>query len=122
MASEGYHEPVTELSEEVRNVSRALKSVQEELAAIDWYHQRVAASHDESLKRVLAHNRDEEVEHATMALEWLRRMMPKFDEAMRRFLFAEADITAIEEIDKRTPEGGGSVGTSGKGLGIRGLR
>ena len=100
MASEGYHEPVSELSEDVRNVSRALKSAMEELAAIDWYHQRVQTTHDEELKHVLEHNRDEEIEHAVMVLECLRRMLPQFNEPMNRFLFKEGDLVAIEKSEE----------------------
>jgi ferritin-like protein len=92
-----YHEPVSELPPQVRNVHRALASLIEELEAVDWYNQRVAVTDDEELKAVLAHNRDEEIEHAAMALEWLRRQLPKFDEELRTYLFTSAPITAVEE-------------------------
>jgi ferritin-like protein len=85
------------MSEEVLNFSRALKSLQEELEAVDWYNQRVQATSDDQLKRILAHNRDEEIEHAMMALEYLRRINPVFDKHMRTYLFAEGDILEIEE-------------------------
>jgi ferritin-like protein len=85
------------MSEEVLNFSRALKSLQEELEAVDWYNQRVQATSDDQLKRILAHNRDEEIEHAMMALEYLRRINPVFDKHMRTYLFTEGDILEIEE-------------------------
>jgi hypothetical protein len=85
------------MSEETLNFSRALKSLQEELEAVDWYNQRVQATKDDQLRRILAHNRDEEVEHAMMALEYLRRMSPAFDKHMRTYLFTEGDILEIEE-------------------------
>ena len=85
------------MSEEARNFSRALKSLQEELEAVDWYNQRVEATKDDQLRRILAHNRDEEIEHAMMALEYLRRMNPVFDKHMRTYLFTEGDILEIEE-------------------------
>ena len=92
-----WHEGYDKLSEGALNFSRALKSLQEELEAIDWYNQRVEATKDEQLRRILAHNRDEEIEHAMMALEYLRRINPVFDKHMRTYLFTEGDITEIEE-------------------------
>jgi len=92
-----WHEGYDNLSEGALNFSRALKSLQEELEAIDWYNQRVEATKDEQLRRILAHNRDEEIEHAMMALEYLRRINPVFDRHMRTYLFTEGDITEIEE-------------------------
>ena len=73
MASEGYHEPFEMLDAGVIERHRAIRSIMEELEAVDWYDQRVAATNDPSLAAVLAHNRDEEKEHAAMTLEWLRR-------------------------------------------------
>ena len=72
MSSVGYHEPVEELSDEVRDMHRAIVSLMEELEAVDWYNQRAAACKDPVLKKILEHNRDEEKEHAAMTLEWLR--------------------------------------------------
>ena len=92
-----YHEPEGELSAQARNFHRALTSLKEELEAVDWYHQRFDACRDESLRAVLAHNRDEEIEHACMALEWLRRNMPHWDDMLRTYLFTEAPITQIEK-------------------------
>lgn len=93
----GYHEPYEELSEKDRNISRALNSLKEEIEAIDWYQQRVAASKDESLKAIMAHNRDEEIEHAVMSLEWLRRNMAGWDENLRTYLFTTKPVTEIED-------------------------
>ncbi|MBD3335149.1 MAG: hypothetical protein GF355_06500 [Candidatus Eisenbacteria bacterium] len=98
-----YHESWDALPEEVRTIHRALKSLIEEIEAVDWYHQRAALTDDASLKGVLEHNRDEEIEHACMALEWLRRNMPKWDEELRTYLFTEGDIASLEE----EAEGGG---------------
>ena len=95
--SSEWHESYEGMSEGTRNFSRALKSLQEELEAVDWYNQRVEVTKDEQLRRILAHNRDEEVEHAMMALEYLRRINPVFDRHMRTYLFTEGDITEIEE-------------------------
>jgi ferritin-like protein len=84
------------MSDRARNFSRAVKSVQEELEAVDWYNQRAEATDDEQLRRILEHNRDEEIEHAMMGLEYLRRISPVFDRHMRTYLFTEGDITEIE--------------------------
>jgi len=95
--SSEWHEDYNKMSESSRNFSRAIKSVQEELEAVDWYNQRAEQTTDLQLKRILEHNRDEEIEHAVMALEWLRRTNPKFDEEMKTYLFTEGDILNIEE-------------------------
>lgn len=94
-----YHEPTTELSSETRDVHRALTTLVEELEAVDWYHQRADVTQDADLKMILIHNRDEEIEHAAMALEWLRRRIPEFDEQLRTFLFTTKPI-AHEESDE----------------------
>jgi ferritin-like protein len=122
-----YHEPDAELSQEVRDVHRALTSLKEEIEAVDWYNQRWAASKNESLRAVLAHNRDEEIEHACMAIEWLRRNVPKWDENLRTYLFTTAPITEVEDAataaevegESKTAAGAGITTTSAGGdLGI----
>ena len=99
MANEGYHEPVGELSDESRDLHRAITSLMEELEAVDWYQQRIDVTKDRELASILRHNRDEEIEHAAMVLEWLRRRVPKFNEELREYLFTEKPIVAIEEKD-----------------------
>jgi len=84
-----------ELPEDVRNIHRAIASLIEELEAINWYHQRVAVTQDAELKAILAHNRDEEVEHASMALEWLRRQLPQFDANLKTYLFTNGPVTHV---------------------------
>lgn len=92
MANEGYHEPTHELSDATRDMHRAITSLMEELEAIDWYNQRVDACTDPELKAILAHNRDEEKEHAAMVLEWIRRKDSKFDHELRDYLFSNNPI------------------------------
>ena len=92
MSNEGYHEPIEELSAETRNMHRAIVSLMEELEAIDWYNQRVDACKEPELKAILAHNRDEEKEHAAMALEWIRRNDPVFEKELRDNLFTDKTI------------------------------
>ena len=107
-----YHEPMELLDEKTRNISRALNSLKEEIEAVDWYNQRVVASADPDLAKIMAHNRDEEIEHACMTLEWLRRNMDGWDEELRTYLFTEGDLTTLEEGESEgggQPSGGGSL-------------
>ncbi len=101
------HEPFELLTQETIDLHRAVNSVKEELDAIDWYQQRVDATTDEALKRVLGHNRDEEIEHACMVLEWIRRRHAGFDAALRTYLFSQGDLTTLEQAADR--EGGGGA-------------
>jgi len=106
--SEGLHEAAELLRPETIDRHRAFTSLQEELEAADWYDQRVDATTDPDLGAILAHNRDEEKEHAMMLLEWLRRHDPTLDGHMRTYLFTEGAITEIEaEAEGRGSEGGG---------------
>jgi ferritin-like protein len=113
-ASTTLHEPRELLRPETIDLHRAYASLQEELEAVDWYNQRVDASQDETLRSVLAHNRDEEKEHACMTLEWIRRHDPAFDEMLRRYLFREGPI-------HDQAHDGGAGGSDGS-LGVGGLR
>jgi hypothetical protein len=97
MSHETYHEPYELLSQETTDMHRAVVSMMEELEAIDWYQQRAEACADEELKAILLHNKDEEVEHALMTLEWMRRKSPRIAEMARRYLFTEGPIVAVEE-------------------------
>ena len=114
VSSENFHERFEDLTPYAREMHRAIVSLMEELEAIDWYQQRVEGTKDEALKAVLAHNRDEEIEHAMMNLEWIRRHNPTFDEAARMFLFTEGPITEVEEKMK-TDGAGGPADGSGEG-------
>jgi ferritin-like protein len=115
--SVGYHESEENLRDETKDRHRALASMQEELEAVDWYDQRVDAATDDELKEILAHNRDEEIEHFVMVLEWMRRRSPKFSAELRTRLFTEGSITAKEEADKGKAGGSGAGGDSPKGAG-----
>jgi ferritin-like protein len=95
MANEGYHEPIDQLSDATRDMHRAIVSLMEELEAVDWYNQRVDACGDPELAAILAHNRDEEKEHAAMILEWIRRQDAKFDHELRDFLFTDKVIAHL---------------------------
>ena len=92
-ASQGWHENEQSLSSRTKDLHRAIVSLQEELEAVDWYQQRFDATEDPELKAILAHNRDEEVEHAAMTLEWIRRHNEAFDHELRATLFKDGPIT-----------------------------
>ena len=93
MSNEGYHEPVGELSDETRDMHRAIVSLMEELEAVDWYNQRADACKDPELRAILEHNRDEEKEHAAMVLEWIRRRDDVLSKELKEFLFSNKPIT-----------------------------
>lgn len=92
MANEGYHEPYELLSDDARDMHRAITSLMEELEAVDWYNQRIEVCKDDELRAVLIHNRDEEKEHAAMMMEWIRRKDARFEEEMRDYLFTDRSL------------------------------
>jgi ferritin-like protein len=112
LASEGFHEPLDRLDEAALDYHRSMSSLCEELEAIDWYHQRVQATSDETLAAVLAYNRDDEKEHAAMALEWLRRRDTALDRQLRKFLFSSGPIPEVGESTEASsaPTTSGSLG------------
>lgn len=115
--SSQYHEPIEKIDQEHQDYTRALVSLKEEIEAVDWYNQRIAASENEDLKAILAHNRDEEIEHAVMTLEWLRRNMgTQWDKEMRTYLFTEGSITELEDELEDAPK------SKDKGLNIGDLK
>jgi len=92
MAHEGLHEAAEDLSEQTRDMHRAIVSLIEELEAVDWYQQRADACRSTELKAILAHNRDEEKEHAAMLLEWIRRQDAAFAKELKDYLFTDKPI------------------------------
>ncbi|WP_129781232.1 encapsulin-associated ferritin-like protein [Peristeroidobacter soli] len=118
MSSESLHESAKALQPETIDRHRAVSSLMEELEAVDWYDQRIDAATDEELKRILAHNRDEEKEHAAMVLEWLRRKDPKLDEHLRTYLFTDKSVLDIEhEAEHGGADGGTDAGNGCLGIG-----
>lgn len=105
-----WHAPYDLLKPETQDMARALNSLQEELEAMDWYNQRIDVTHDEELRRIIAHNRDEEKEHAAMVLEWIRRHDPVWDQHLRTYLFTKGDIL-IEEAQKTGGDQGQGPGS-----------
>ena len=129
MSSESLHESAEAIGAEAIDTHRAIVSLMEELEAVDWYNQRAKATSNPELRAVLEHNRDEEKEHAAMALEWLRRTDPKFAQHLKTFLFTEGPITEIEAEVIHGQDGGeagraseAGAGTNDGSLGIGSLR
>jgi len=125
MSSENLHEPAELLSDETKNRHRALVSLREELEAVDWYQQRAEACTDPELAAVLVHNKNEEIEHAMMTLEWLRRNDPVFGTHIATYLNSNGPITEVEKQAVGGGGGGGAVaapGASSVSLGIGSLK
>jgi ferritin-like protein len=123
MSSESYHEPIELLSEPTKNQHRALVSLREELEAVDWYQQRAEACSDAELRAVLIHNKNEEIEHAMMTLEWLRRNDSTFAENIQTYVGASGPILEAEAAATGAP--GGAARASGQrpvSLGIGSLK
>ena len=118
MSSESLHERAETLGAEVIDTHRAIVSLMEELEAVDWYNQRAKATSNPELRTILEHNRDEEKEHAAMALEWLRRTDAKFAEHLKTFLFTDGPITEIEAVMVHG-EGDGDAGETNEAGGAR---
>ena len=115
-----FHESEERLRPQTMEHHRAIVSLMEELEAVDWYDQRIDGTDDPELAAILAHNRDEEKEHAAMALEWLRRRDPELDRFLRQYLFTDGSITAIEESIEAGDDAAGAG--NGASLGIGSLR
>jgi hypothetical protein len=96
MSSENLHAPRERLSQQTLNLHFAIVSLMEELDAIDWYRQRADDAEDETLKELLLHNMREEMEHASMLLEWIRRHDNDFERLFRTYLFTEGSILQQE--------------------------
>ena len=122
-SSAGFHEDADKLSSKTKDIHRAIVSLMEELEAVDWYQQRVDAATDDELRGILAHNRDEEIEHAAMVLEWLRRNNAKFDEQLGTYLNTTGSILEVEDNAKEGEGGPGTApGTADESLRIGSLK
>ena len=121
MSSESLHEAPELISEETKNMHRAIVTLIEELEAVDWYQQRADACSDKELREVILHNKNEEIEHAMMTLEWIRRNSPEFDEQLRTYLFSDKPIVGLEAEDTgKNGNGGQHEETPGKAAPARG--
>lgn len=122
MAGEVLHEDAVILGPEILDRHRAISTMMEEFEAIDWYDQRIKASTNEQLRAILSHNREEEKEHASMILEWIRRHDSGFDKHLRRFLFTADPIREIADAAEGGGESAPAAKTGDGSLGIGSLR
>jgi hypothetical protein len=97
MSSEGLHAPREKLSKQTLALHQAITSLIEEFEAVDWYRQRADDCEDPALKAILLHNAREELEHASMVLEWMRRNDGEVNEQLKKYLFTKDDILHVEE-------------------------
>jgi len=118
MAHEGFHEDPNQLSDFAKDYHRIIQSTMEELEAVDWYNQRAECATDPEAKAIMEHNRDEEIEHACMGIEWLRKNSPVWDAMLREFLFSDGDIVGNEEAMTGKSEGANAPQSSGSTLNI----
>ena len=124
MGSESYHEAPEHLSEATKNMHCALVSLREELEAVDWYAQRAEGCSDDELRAVLIHNKNEEIEHAMMVLEWIRRHDPTFDANIATYVNSRGPIVQIEagQAGSAKSSGGKASSSASPSLGIGSLR
>ena len=120
MSEETIHEASELISEDTRNMHRALVSLKEELDAVDWYAQRAEACTDDALRDVLVHNQNEEIEHAMMLLAWIRRHSPVFDANIGIYVLAAGPARALDE--GAAPALGGARSSSAGSLGIGSMK
>jgi hypothetical protein len=112
MSSENLHIPRELLSKSARMLHNAIASLIEELDAVDWYRQRADDTEDDELRAVLLHNMREEMEHASMLIEWIRRNNEDFAGHLATYLYSKGSLL---EVEKAADEAGGSERTAGGG-------
>jgi uncharacterized protein len=121
MSSENLHAPRERLSRHAMLLHHAIVSVMEEIEAVDWYRQRADDAEDETLKALLLHNMREEMEHASMLLEWIRRHDEDFARHLKTYLFTEKPILEIED-EAAAGADGARPGRRGVGFTVGRLR
>ena len=121
MSSEDLHVPREVLSQEARLLHYAITSLKEELDAVDWYRQRADDTEDEALREILLHNMREEMEHAAMVLEWIRRCNGDFAGHLKTYLFTDSPIVGIERAMDAEAAGSGGSGDAPSGGGTGGV-
>jgi uncharacterized protein len=109
MSSEDLHVPREVLTQEGRLLHYAITSLKEELDAVDWYRQRADDTEDEQLREILLHNMREEMEHAAMVLEWIRRRNADFAGHLKTYLFTDTPIVGIERAAEGRDEPGAAA-------------
>jgi len=86
------------LEADTKDMSRLITSLIEELEAINFYEQRSIATEDESIINLMIHNRDEEIEHAAMIIEEIRKRNEVWNKSLKEFLFKDnSEVVEVEE-------------------------
>ena len=83
------------VDEKTKDLNRARQSLVEEIQAMMWYDERISATKNKTLKEVLSHNRDDEKEHASLLLEWIRRNDEAMAKELQEILFKDKDISQL---------------------------
>ncbi|MGC8538083.1 MAG: ferritin [Candidatus Micrarchaeia archaeon] len=89
------YEVAEDLSEKIKDLSRARQSLIEEFEAMMFYDERADATKDKDLRSVMEHNRDDEKEHAVLLLEWIRRHDKRMDKELKEILFSKKEIKQL---------------------------
>lgn len=92
MGFDQYHEPASELPQEVRTFARMIRSLIEEAEAIDWYEQRIAVEQDAEARNIMQNTQKEEFIHFAMDLEFLLRRKDQWHTILKNVLFKTGDI------------------------------
>ncbi|MEO8795763.1 MAG: hypothetical protein ABI390_09870 [Daejeonella sp.] len=92
MPTEQYHEPASELSQEVRTFARMIQSMIEEADAINWYEQRISVEKDEDAKAIMQNAQKEEFKHFSMDLEFLLRKKSEWRTVINNVVSQPGDI------------------------------
>ena len=101
MSADQYHEPVEELSKEIRTFARMIMGLKEEAEAIDWYEQRMSVEKNKAAKAIMQNAQTEEMKHFSMDLEFLFRVKPQWREIAQGVLFKQGDIVELGEKSEK---------------------
>jgi len=97
MGSDQYHEPASELTQEVRTFARIITSLQEEAEAIGWYEQRISLEKDAQAKRIMENAQQEEFKHFGDGARVPLTAQAQIQAVLRRVLFHKGDIVKLGE-------------------------
>ncbi len=101
MPTEQYHEPASELSQEIRTFARMIQSVIEEADAINWYEQRISVEKDKDAKAIMIDAQNEEFKHFSMDLEFLLRQSDDWRKILSGIVGKPGDIIKNAEAAEK---------------------
>ncbi len=97
MPTEQYHEPASELSQEIRTFARMIQSLIEEADAINWYEQRISVEKNKDAKAIMVNAQKEEFKHFSMDLEFLLRQKDDWKTMVKNVVLQPGDIVKNAE-------------------------